>query len=267
MNRIIRLIGLCFLILASNLPLAADARNFYSIVVADTRDSRVGKSVTQDFLHMRQKMQDIANYTEMTLKEIILTNYDANPTLVLRKLKEAQINHNDVVVFYYAGHGYRTESKGDSPWPNLAFSVSSKGLTYESIMSELSNKHPQFLLTLVDICNNVIPEASAPPVITSTLRRATEDKNLINNYRLLFSNITGTIFIAGASVGEYSYGFEDGGLYTNAFLKSMNTEVNKKSGPAKWQNILKNAYNIASDPKSEDIEHPYSEINIKELAG
>jgi len=267
MKGIIRLIGLCSLALASNLPLAADARNLYSIIVADTRDYYVGNSVTQDFEHMRQKMQDVAHYTDLTLKEITLTNYDASPTTVLKKLKEVQINHDDVVVFYYAGHGYRTESKGSSPWPNLAFSVSSRGLEYETIMSELSNKHPQFLLTLVDICNNVIPENFAPPVITSTLPRAAEDKNLIKNYRLLFSNTTGTIFIAAASVGEFSYGFEDGGLYTNAFLKSMNTEVKKKSGPANWQNILKNAYNIASDPKSEDIEHPYSEVNINELAG
>ncbi len=267
MNKIIRSFGLCLVALASNIPLAADARNLYSIIVADTSDYYVGNSVMQDFNHMRQKMQDIANYTGMTLKEITLTNFDATPTLILKNLKEVQINHDDVVVFYYAGHGYRTLAKGDSPWPNLAFSESFKGIAYETIMSELSNKHPQFLLTMVDICNNVIPENFAPPVITTTLRSATENKNLRNNYRSLFSNTTGTIFIAGASIGEYSYGFDDGGLYTNAFLKSMNTEVNKKSGTAKWQNILKNAFDLASDPKSEDIEHPYSEVNITGPAG
>lgn len=262
MNKIVRSICLGFLAIAMQLPLSAQARNLIAIIAADTRDSRVGTSVTEDFKHMRARLQEVANYTNMTLKEITFTGKNTNAATILQKLHNADIQKDDVVVFYYAGHGYRTTAKGSSPWPNLAFSTSFEGLEYETIMTELSNKHPHFLLTLVDICNNVIPEDVAPPVINAQRIKRAEAPTLAKNYSALFNNISGTVFIASSSVGEFALGFKDGGLYTNAFLKSLDTEVSKTKSAAKWQNILKNAYDIAANPQSEDIEHPYSEVHI-----
>lgn len=255
-QKILHSLGVCALALTFVLPQVASARNLYSIIVADTNDEAIGTSVQADFNHVRTKMQEVANYIGLDLKEISIKGNSNKPSLVLESLRNAPIQNDDIVVFYYSGHGYRTNNKGSSPWPNLYFSTPDQGVKYETIISTLNSKHPRFLLTMVDVCNSFIPDNGAPPLVTREIVSAAQSTRIKTNYKHLFLDSVGSINITSSSAGEYSYGYTDGGLYTNAFLTTMTSMVNTKSS-VQWDAILDKAASMVNQQ-----EHPYFELHI-----
>lgn len=253
---IARSLGIIALALASALPQVSLARNLYAIIAADTNDVSIGPSTNSDFNHVRQKMQEVANYTGLDLKEISIKGANTTPSLLLQSIRNAPIKNDDVVVFYYSGHGYRTNAKGSSPWPNLYFSTPQKGVKYETVMDILHAKQPRFLLTMVDVCNSFIPDNGAPPLVTRTAFNAAAADRMKINYQTLFLNSAGTIHITSSSAGEYSYGYADGGLYTNSFLETLSSTVSR-SGTPDWKGILDRSASLVNSQ-----EHPYYEIRI-----
>ncbi|MDQ2994127.1 MAG: caspase family protein [Pseudomonadota bacterium] len=255
-QKFIHAASVCLLIAISLLSYPTEARNLYSIIAADTDDHIIGDSVLQDFTHVRKKMQEIANYLGIDLKEISIRGEKTKPSILLATLNKAPIQKDDVVVFYYSGHGYRTQSKGASPWPNLYFSTPDQGIKYELIMELLADKHPRFLLTMVDVCNSFCPESGAPPLVTRPTDRPSskEQQRIQSNYRHLFLDLPGSVHITSSAIGEYSYGYSDGGLYTNAFLSTL-TYLTRTSTQAEWGMITHQAAELV-----EDREHPHAEL-------
>lgn len=255
-QKILYSLGVCALALTFALPQVASARNLYSIIVADTNDGTIGTSVEADFNHVRKKMQEVANYIGLDLKEISIKGNSNKPSLLLESLRNAPITNDDIVVFYYSGHGYRTNNKGSSPWPNLYFSTPDQGVKYETIITSLNNKHPRFLLTMVDVCNSFIPDNGAPPLVTRDNFSAAQSSRIKTNYQHLFLESVGSINITSSSAGEKAYGYNDGGLYTNAFLNTLTSMVNSKS-TVQWNAILDRAASLVNQQ-----EHPYFELHI-----
>lgn len=271
---------LACLALATSLSFSANAANLIAIIASDTLDTKIGASVQADFDHMRQQMQKAANYTGLSLKETLIKGDANTPQVLLQKIKEIKATKDDVIVFYYSGHGFRTQSKGDSPWPNLYFSHSGKkdsygqfdgeGLKYELVMLKLMEKNPRFLLTMTDICNSFISESYAPPMVNRAFfAAAAPEAKIRENYRHLFLEEAGMINLTSAKIGEYAWGGSRGGEFTNAFIDSLANET-QYAQLANWHTVIDNATmtvvnnsskNASSAPKK--VQHPYAEVNTK----
>jgi hypothetical protein len=270
---------LACLALASSLSLSANAANLIAIIASDTLDTKIGASVQADFDHMRQQMQKIANYTGLNLQEILIKEDATTPHVLLQKIKEIKATKDDVIVFYYSGHGFRTQSKGDSPWPNLYFTQSGnkdsygqfdgEGLKYELVMFKLMEKNPRFLLTMADVCNSFINESYAPPMVNRAFFAAAPEAKIRENYRHLFLDEAGMINLTSAKIGEYAWGGSRGGEFTNAFIDSLANET-KFAQAANWHTVIDNATmtvvnnsskNASTAPKK--VQHPYAEVNTK----
>jgi hypothetical protein len=218
------------------LPGLSEAADIVSVIVVDTQDDSIGDSTAADLYKMQSLVSKIAKNTDLKPRQVILKDQNAVPAKMLNSLKSLKVNQDDVVIFYFSGHGYRTPSKGDSLWPNLYFSLRDEGVEYEKVVSLLQKKNPRLLITMADVCNNVISESQAPLLVRSFFKRVNEDK-VTQNYRRLFLETNGLIRVTGAKKGEFAWATPVGGTFTLAFIKSLETEVNS-SAPADWTVLL-----------------------------
>lgn len=259
------LIIFSFFAIFMSLPSFSEAANLISIIIADTKDDEIGKECASDFNKMVLLVERISKHTEMNLIEIKIKGSDVKPRKILDKIDSIKIEPDDVVLFYYTGHGYRTKSMGTiPPWPIFEFPETDEGLESEYVMAKLEMKRPRLLLAICDCCNVFLKKHEMVPDLVRAVKPR-KDMEISNgeNYRRLFRETIGVIKIASAKPGEYSYTTEDededGGKFTVAFLKSLKKEVNS-SEPASWNSLISRSADLVEDKK----QHPVWTMHIVE---
>lgn len=239
--------------------------HLYSVIVADTKDDDIGVDCDSDYKKVVGWTKKIAKFTGLKLVNVHLQGNAAAPGNILKKIDSFQVSEDDVIFFYYTGHGYRTRAMGKNPpWPVYEFPESNQGLESEYVMLKLQEKKPRFLLAINDCCNVFLKKnEEEPEIVPVKLKIQNEDENTaINHYAQLFLKARGFIKVASAAPGEYSYTTEEkgkfGGKYTMAFLKSFEKAVASKKKTT-WYAILDKAERIIDD----DEQHPLYEILLE----
>ncbi len=221
----------------------AEAATMHVIYLGDTNDETIGYTVHLDIRHLQKETTRIARHTGLTKREIILTGHKNTSNQVMRALNTLNIARDDVVFFYYSGHGFRTHTK-DNPWPNIVFMKEWKGMDLNFIVNRLKEKNPRLLIALSDCCNNPIPAHGAPelvrgPVAKSIQKRAASPDSLLRaNYRRLFLEAQGTVIAVAAKKGHVAKSTTvSGGNYTFVFLNVLQ-HYTKSTAQATWVDIL-----------------------------
>ncbi|CRX37611.1 caspase family protein [Estrella lausannensis] len=237
----------------------SDAGEIKAILLCDTRAQNLEKSVSSDLKNWQAELQRISKGTGLPLVLYTFTNEKAGKPFV-EALKEITIHEDDVVFFYFSGHGFRTNSKSGNQWPNLYLTSDKIGIDFYAVFQSLSAKKPRLLIALSDCCNNVLPEKSAPPVVPIHAYKHLKPISYQQaNYKRLFLKTKGTILIGSSIPGEFSWGTESGGLYTLALLRFLIEDVNSPK-PADWHVLLDKA---AKQVVSRNLgQTPQYELNI-----
>lgn len=268
MNKLRQIIVVGFLTLTATISFSAyAAANLISIITADTKASNIGPSVVADFNSMRTEMQTVANYSGLSLKEVLIQGKSTTPANLIKQLDSIQANPDDVIVFYYSGHGFRTESKNPSPWPNLYFSLTNEGMEYEYIMHKLLEKKPRFLITIADVCNSFWPNDYSPKMAPRGMKVPGNQEKVRTNIKHLFLDDAGMINITSAKISETAWGNDDGGRFTHAFINNLTKETETAS-VASWNHLLKEAAKEVTQETTRahshvKPQHPYYELNNK----
>jgi len=247
----------CFLIVLLA-PVAVQGVTLHSIIVADTLCD-IGFSVQADLKNVDEEVEKIAKFTGMDISKISVSEEKVTTSEMLELLDDVVFDDDDVVLFYFAGHGYRTCSKDrDNLWPILYFSLDDVGIDHEYITQALIEKNPRLLLSVVDVCNNYLPESYCPPMFSRSMSRAATEKEICDNYKELFLNFHGVIRVAGAKAGQVSWGSSSGGFFTKALFLSLTEEVLKLSHPD-WEQVCdRTAYLMEYDEQE-----PYYLVETK----
>lgn len=258
-----------------SLPALSWGANLISIVIADTKDDDIGVDCESDYKKMLQLHRKIADYTGLHLIEVTFSGSAVTPESILEKIETIEAKADDVIFYYYTGHGYRTKEMGvNPPWPIYEFPETNQGLESALVMEKLEAKKPRFLLSINDCCNVFLLSHEEVPKVVRALKLESpfaqkpnnfkekeKEKKVIKNYARLFLETRGFIKIASATPGEYSYTTEDkgafGGKFTISFLKSFNKETASKK-EASWFSILDKTEEYIDD----DEQHPMTEIRI-----
>ncbi len=218
-----------------------ESMTLHSLIICDTLDSSIGDSARADAQQMRTFTRNIAAKTNMKLKETILQGNQVRPPRLFKLLDEMKVAPDDLIVFYFSGHGYRSVDRGDDIWPMLYFSVPNRGVDYTKLTEQLMEKKPRLLLAIADCCNNVIPRNQLPPVAARAFlltARAPINLESQNLYRL-FVETRGTYLSSSSIPGQYSWGGQDGGLFTFCFLDSLKQEL--VDPDASWEHLFAKA--------------------------
>lgn len=233
-----RLLSLFFSLLALLAPLPSAAAELHVFLIGDTLNSTVGDSTSADLDKMRRFAESVSSYTDLELKLNTFSGKKMAAEAVLRALEQHAPSADDVVLFYFSGHGYRATSKGENPWPTLFFSREKVGLDLGLIAEMLIEKRPRLLFAIADCCNNIVPDRRAPPLVARGMIPISAH-TIEKNFKSLFLKERGFYIIASSKPGQYSWGGSTGGVFTLAFLQNVKRET-LRPNPS-WQRILEHS--------------------------
>ncbi len=202
------------------------------LLVGDTNDRSIGKSVVTDLANFEGFAQQISARTGLKLDIKVIKGAGLKSRPIMDAVKNLKVDSDDTVIFYYSGHGFRTQPV-KTRWPLLYIpDAGTKGVDFQWVIDTLDAKKPRMVLAISDSCNNYIdlPQAGL------NSRAMLEDQD--EAWKKLFVEFSGRIYASGSIVGQMSFGQDAaGGAFTSRFLAIVRSEV--KSTSANWDNIMK----------------------------
>jgi hypothetical protein len=242
---------LVILLLISRLSSAA---TLHAIIIADTNDSRIGSGTTIDRKKIKDLIKPISNHTGLFFKEYDIYGDQFTYGKVTDILNGLSLSEDDVVIFYYSGHGINPET--GTIWPSLA--IGFRHMQLNDVITTIKNKNPRLFIIIADACNNFSKKKKFSSKAEESIGRP-----LRKNYRTLFLNYSGYIITSSSKPGEYSYtdNYQNGSYFTNNFLRSLNKELALYNFLPNWNNIMERAEKpiIFSDV----VQNPQTKVYIR----
>lgn len=196
------------------------AQTIHAIIVIEAED---GIGSAKDKVRINAELNQIHEVTGMNVRK---HEFDRNDPQIGSTLRDLQVEEDDVVWFYYSGHG---QNAGDG-WP-MFFNQQRYKIT--KVREILKGKDCRLKLVMYDCCNHgatVAAYRKSPPGVPSSA------------YEFLFKKSKGNVMACSSVAGNYSYGTpEIGGFFTDAFFKSI--QQVSYSSTEDQQNIWKNTLN------------------------
>lgn len=232
----IRILLLSFVCLLANI---ASAKTIYLLVFTDENDQAIGTSCIQTHKYFSNTfVPDLKRYTGLTVVEKYYNGGRFTVADLNDALSSLNTNSNDVIIFYYAGHGY---NRGYNDYPTLTLGVGgsivqrSKDLL--DVYNKLRNKPHQLLLCIAEACNAVHHvNGIADQIITSFPSHVFSE----THFRELFNNATGDYMVSSSIKGQKSYSSEGSpGMFTCGFREAFNEVVETSYiGTATWSAVF-----------------------------
>lgn len=209
------------------------AKDLYVIFIGDTLDRTVGMASKSDILQFNRVANRIAKATDLKIQKILLVGLEAVSLTLFEKIDHLPITSEDIVIFYFSGHGYRTEAK-HGLFPYIYLGVEHQGVDLDIICQRIKLKNPQLLISFVDCCNNFIPVSphTAKEIQSQEIPQVEKAA-----FKKLFLNSKGHLMIASANPGEFSWCTPMGSYATNAFLQALKQEAMHGS-LADWMHVM-----------------------------
>lgn len=242
MKRIKSYVVLLLLTLLSSINVQAN-KTVHVIVVGDTNDAKIGTSVKTDlrlFDSFVKDLKSLSSSNGYTLKSYTLTGSKCSPSSVNNVINELSAQ-NDIIVFYYSGHGGRSHSDDAStkfPRMCLASHYADQWIKVSDALKRLCAKGPRFVLMITDCCNSYYDRKGHTESVS--LFKTSNDSKVLQK---LFFESKGYASITGASPGEYGWCTQDGAYLTLSFLKLLYKEVSSENTPVTWQSLLESVSN------------------------
>ncbi|HEY4214102.1 MAG TPA: caspase family protein [Steroidobacteraceae bacterium] len=250
----------CCLVLAT-LPLRA--ATLHVILVADTSDAAIGEGAKQNDLAVKEWFTRAATSLHLTPNITLLEDAKFSCEAISTAVKQLTPAADDVVVFYYSGHGFRTAAQSSS-FPDFycggtqrfakvtddshTKSMSGKragtailgfcGATpldpycsLAGVATALKAKGAHLTLAFADTCNVLIP--ALPPLGQPKFAPSGPNPALT---RLLITS-SGSVTMSGSIPKQYSWYLPTGGLFTTQLIAALDTSTG--SGHAgDWSEVV-----------------------------
>jgi len=220
------------------------------VIVANTAISDIGASCEKDKQRMVNEMEAVSDALGITMKQYIVDGKNLTRSNVQSTLSGLQPGSNDIVIYFYTGHGFRWSNQTDQ-YSNMDFrynpytQISEQTcMTLSEVSSIIQSKGARLNISLADCCNSDVGmnSVSSEKFLTSKSDPNYDEKKLAH----LFLNARGTIVSCAASPGEVSWCNEDdGGFFMFSFFQAFHEEVGYLSDTPTWDDVLSNAKKYA----------------------
>jgi hypothetical protein len=237
MKDIIKILAAVIIIIVSagGIPHISEGATIHAVLVGDVHDPDIGPGDRKDLGLIKDLLNDVSKNTGMKLSMKVIDDR-IDRTKVMNAVKGVNPASDDMVIFYYTGHGYRMRSMKNQ-WPAMALQGpgdETAGLDQYWVFNELRRKRPRLLLVMADACNNYVSEGA---VDTRLFLQSGREK--ADNYRKLFAESKGAIIASSSRPGQYSYSGDTGSQFTVAFLRTLRQALSGERPT--WDAVMKNA--------------------------
>jgi len=219
------------------------------LVVANTFDEHIGNACAKDMRRAIKFFQE--------LKDFLGIRFDFD-TIAGKRYGVAQVNEaiarlgnagsNDIIVFYYTGHGFRQKDDNRRPpyidlRPNYdenPNNLNSKSLA--DIFETISGMKARFKLVLSDCCNDMSRTYSVKAKAPSVTKGFGLNGSLKNGADLFLNAKRMSILATGANPGQRSICNDDfGGFFSYNLLNSIEGQLSFLNSNANWDKIIEEA--------------------------
>ncbi len=234
----------------TNAPLTAST--IHALIAADTL-TKVKYSSREDIKCMCNALGKIAQETGMQLNLTIASGKKLSKNHITRWVQNVDPEPDDVVFFYFTGHGFRI-ANSKSKWPELFFVSSKNAKKMTFYIDKLKKKNARLNIVLCDCCNNSLSQDDVQIAKGIGKERRRVPKNYLHpdkyGYKKLFLETSGFIIASGSVPGRSAWTTKSGGLFTRAFLRSLQKETTEQY--PNWSHVFKQTSvlcNIMQEPQ------------------
>lgn len=207
----------------------------FLLIVANTNDETVGKSVATDLKNVKETFTDLARALGVVnIYPIYIEGDGYSKSAVeaaLARIEAQKPSSKDIIIFYFSGHGFRLPNqKSDlalmsfrTPLNRLKKEVG-EYIALEEVNKRITALKPGISIVLADCCNANIYEN---PVLGTDMIRPKGGGtlgafNLQSGNKLFFPPAPLSILIGTTHKGNLSVGHpETGGYFTHYFLAEL----------------------------------------------
>ena len=242
--------------------------HFVSVINSNVSD--IGASCERDYDNLASELKGISQALGIQFKDYNVMGDYYSREAVAETLSNLRPSANDIVFFYYSGHGFRFDDQ-ESRYPAIALTSSSYDdirehyLLMSDIYDEVCAKNARLNIVLSDCCNTPIGIPQPEMRETGTLYGRANNNFSLSRLGNLFLQQRGSLLSTAASPGETSICDMTGGVYTLAFLRSLRKEINAtNSQEVSWTTIINNTISSALQRSSDagNLQHGIKETTM-----
>ena len=216
------------------------------IIVANINDPSIGSSCMLDRQRVSGIFRKLTGLLGIRLDSVIISGPNYNKKNVDKALDSVKPSPNDILVFYFSGHGFR-KPKDSRRYPYIDLRSKVDGtymvnsLNVEDIYTQLKKKKARFTWVITDCCNTNVESLNAegaPPPKTKALGI---DWSLENARSLFLDPEPLSILTTAADVDQKaSSNNQFGGFYSFYINQAIESQLSYFSKKVSWENLLDN---------------------------
>jgi len=215
------------------------AQTIHAVLVADTLDSTIGAGVAENKANITSFLENVKELTGMDVASAEVDGSNFTCKSIIDAIGGLNVSADDVVFFYYAGHGFRRDSSQTEFPEFFCGGPRDPTETLSRAVDSIKAKQPRLVIAIADACNKITEPA---PAAAAAAPPPTERKAALLR---LFKAYRGTLIMSGAIPGEYSWymtaGASLGGFFTNQLLVAINENINRSGSNIRWEDIAADA--------------------------
>ena len=227
---------------------------FILLIAANTLDPTIGKGCTEDTESVRHMFKKLSEEMNFNFIELIVQGEDYGKENILGAIDMLTPGSNDIVVFYYSGHGFSYEKDAAKKYPQVDLRshpssdkidvVNAHTENLADVFELVKRRGARLNIVIGDCCNSLIDFKRNYKGGSEALKNEIKEPVVINKEtcEALFCDYTASILVASAGKGEYAVSDDKlGSLFTYNFSKSlkglMKRNVDKSQG-LPWSKLL-----------------------------
>ena len=218
------------------------------VMLVNSSIGDIGASCETDSRNMSKEFEDIAAALKVDFRKYEIKGSSFTKENAMKVLNGLNPGSNDIVVFYYSGHGFRWSDQTDaypqmdiraSPYTKISAETT---LSVSSVYNLLDKKGARLNIVITDCCNSDIGVNKMTE--TSFLAGRSYQTPHIEKLQKLFLATKGNLIVTSSSAGQVSWSNSvNGGFFTLSFLQAFHEEISYlKTQEPSWDNILKKSH-------------------------
>lgn len=217
------------------------AQTVHAIIACNTIDSSIGVGMSSDMKNMRNAIQIVVSTLDCEYEEKVFDGPICTKENVTNYINSMDVERGqDVIVFFYGGHGTHAMNNASDPWPQMCMNTNIESLfmPMASVEKLLSAKQPKLFIILTNCCNKEQSGVSVKPLYAQSTGPTMQSDYNVRAFKKLFLDAKGKVMMTSSKLGQYSWCGSNGGLFTNYFLDVLDA-VGTNKLDADWETVCK----------------------------